>query len=512
LFLLEIVVELLVFHELLAPMREYGAVDHLGRGPMSVWIERGVLSLAVLGLLAAAPVQAQNGLSTAAGAAAVFDACPDPATDPVDVRTPCFAMVSFDSLVSKDERAVIVRGTGAAVRFNFSIVDAAAVLIPNEAAYWALADNPDITAFTPDRRVEAFGREKSCLPWPSCKNDGGDSNESGGGGGNTQTWPSGVTRIGAHDAHQAGYTGSGVGVAIADTGLDFNHADLDLDPDLDPCFDAFGGDCSDGNGHGTHVGGTVAAVNNLIDVVGVAPGATLYAVRVLNNSGSGSDSTVIAGLGWVAANAELIDVVNMSLGRPSSNDDSLLNNAIQAVVNVGVTVVVAAGNDPGSEISQMMPAGHPSVMAVASTTAEGGSNNKCRSYGGVIGADTASYFTTDGAGVAISAPGAQKENISRRCSAQTVGILSLRAGGGTTRMSGTSMASPHVAGVVALILDAACTALLPVQVRGFITAKADLAGAAPIDSPTNGYSFDGVLEGIVDADAAAGAAKIATCS
>ena len=191
-----------------------------------MWIERGVLSLAVLGLLAAAPAQAQNGLSRAAGAAAVFDACPDPATDPVDVRTPCFAMVSFDSLVSKDERAVIVRGTGAAVRFNFSIVDAAAVLVPNQAAYWALADNPDVTAFTPDRRVEAFGKEKSCSPWPSCKNSGGDSGDSGDsgdGGGSTQTRPSGVARIGA-DA--TGYTGLGIGVGILDTGLDKVHPDL----------------------------------------------------------------------------------------------------------------------------------------------------------------------------------------------------------------------------------------------------------------------------------------------
>jgi subtilisin family serine protease len=146
-------------------------------------------------------------------------------------------------------------------------------------------------------------------------------------------------------------------------------------------------------------------------------------------------------------------------------------------------------------------------MAVASTTAEDGSNNRCRSYGGVIGADTASYFTTDGAGVAISAPGAQKENISRRCSAQTVGILSLRAGGGTTRMSGTSMASPHVAGVVALVKEA-CGALSPSDVRSIIEKSAELVGFAPFDSPTNGYSFDDVREGIVDADAAA---SDATC-
>ncbi len=251
---------------------------------MFVWFERSFLSLAVLGLLAAAPAQAQNGLSTAAGAAAVLDACPDPATDPVDVQTPCLAMVSFDSLVSKDERAVIVRGTGAAVRFNFSIDAAAAVLVPNEAAYWALADNPDITAFTPDRRVEAFGKEKSCSPWPSCKNAEEDPVNDPGPGDSYQPSPSGVARIGA-DA--TGYTGLGIGVGILDTGLDKGHTDL-ADNIAFECFDAFGGDCSDGNGHGTHVGGTVAAIDNFIDVVGVAPEATLYAVRVLNNSGSGA--------------------------------------------------------------------------------------------------------------------------------------------------------------------------------------------------------------------------------
>ena len=172
--------------------------------------------------------------------------------------------------------------------------------------------------------------------------------------------------------------------------------------------------------------------------------------------------------------------------------------------------MVAAGNDSGSVISAQVPAVYPEVMAVASTTAEGGSN-KCRSYSGFIEADTASYFTTDGAGVAISAPGAQKENISRGCRAQTVGILSLAMGGGTTRMSGTSMASPHVAGVVALMLDAACDTLLPADVRGIIAGSADGVGSLPIDSPTSGYSYDGVREGIVDAPFAVDAAVAATC-
>ncbi|MCH8184455.1 MAG: S8 family serine peptidase [Proteobacteria bacterium] len=468
---------------------------------MSVWIKRGLSSLAILGLLFTGAAQAQNGLSIAAGAGAVFEACPDPATEPVDVSTPCLGIVSFDSAVSRDERAVIVRGAGAAVRFNFSIVDAAAVLVPNQAAYWALADDPDVTAFTPDRPVQAFAKPKKCTPWPECKDA-----ESGTGGGETvQALPSGVERIGGY---ATGYGGTGIGVAIVDTGLDFSHADLDV---ADPCFDAFGGNCGDANGHGTHVGGIVAALNNTTDVVGVAPMATLYAVRVLDASGSGTDSTVMAGLQWVAARADVIDVVNMSLGRPGSVDDNQpLHDAVIAVVDAGVTVVVAAGNDPFSDISQMVPASYPEVMAVASTTALDG-NNKCRSYKGFIAADTASYFTTDGADVAISAPGARQENISRGCRAQSVGILSLNVGGGTTQKSGTSMAAPHVAGVVALVKEV-CGTLTPGDVRGIIGGNAELVGTAPIDSPTGGYSFDGTREGIVYAPWAVAAASAATCS
>jgi subtilisin family serine protease len=398
-----------------------------------------------------------------------------------------------------------------AVRFNFSIVDAAAVLVPNEAAYWALADDSDVTAFTPDRRVEAIAKPDRCSPWPACKDAEPDLSS----GGTTQTVPSGVERIGA-DA--TGY-GTGIGVAIVDTGLDRGHLDLACGNVAPEYYDAFGGDSSDGNGHGTHVGGIVAACDDDIDVVGVAPQATLYAVRVLNYSGSGTDSTVIAGLDWVRENAGLIDVVNMSLGRPSSPDDSLMNEAIQRVVDADITVVVAAGNDPAKEISDMMPAGHPNAMAVASTTAQGG-NNKCKRVKFTIAADTASYFTTDGPGVAISAPGARQENISGGCRAQSVGILSLAMGGGTTRMSGTSMASPHVAGVVALVKEV-CDTFTPAQVHDIIVASADFGfvsdndgneiSTLPIDSPTNGYSFDGMREGTVDAVEAVAAASAALC-
>ncbi|MCH8155063.1 MAG: S8 family serine peptidase, partial [Proteobacteria bacterium] len=257
----------------------------------------------------------------------------------------------------------------------------------------------------------------------------------------------------------------------------------------------------------------VGAAQNGADVVGVAPGVWLMSVKVLDSSGSGYDSNVIAGLNYIAnyiaANLTNGDVVNMSLGRPYSagDDGGPLHQAVQALTDPSfesgrdpITVVVAAGNDPSKEISDMVPARFSEVMAVASTTAEDG-NNKCRSYSGRIWADTASYFTTDGTGVAISAPGAQKENISRGCRAQSVGILSLALGGGTTRKSGTSMASPHVAGVVALMLQAT-PGLAPNTVRSIIQGTADKCGTAPLNSPTNGYSFDGVREGIVDAYAA----------
>ena len=344
----------------------------------------------------------------------------------------------------------------------------------------ALQDDPRVEAIVQDNAVYAFAKP------------------SGGGSSTGQVIPEGVKRIGAAPGSVA-FTGVGIGVAVVDTGVDI------LNADLAPVVDAFssfgvGASAQDDNGHGTHVAGIIAARNNSLGVVGVAPAAQIYAVKVLDGSGSGSDASVIAGLNYVAANANRIHVVNMSLGRPVSSDDNAMHTAIQNVVAKGITVVVAAGNDCGSEISDQVPAGFPEVIAVASTTAKDGTKNRS-GYG--IGADTASYFTTDGAGVAISAPGEDQENVSNGYFISSVGILSTRLGGGTTRMSGTSMASPHTAGVAALLYQQAGGSLSPSLVRSKLAAGAsNPLGAAPKDSPTTCYSFDGVREGVLYAPSA----------
>ena len=347
-----------------------------------------------------------------------------------------------------------------------------------------VASDPQVQAVIPDRVVTI--NAKPSKP---------------GGGAAKQVVPEGVTRIGAAPGSGLAYTGAGVGVAIVDTGIDLAHADLGSPVDA---FSAFGGSAQDDHGHGTHVAGIVAARNNMIDVVGVAPGAQLYAVKVLDARGSGSDADIIAGLNWIVENAALevppIKVANLSLGRPGTlDDDPALRAAFQSVVAEGVTVVVAAGNDCSLEVFQNVPATYPEVIAVASTTAKDGTSP----YTTKIVKDTASYFTTDGAfdsatgiGVTISAPGEDQENILRGGRISSVGILSTKLGGGTTRMSGTSMASPHVAGVAALLVEKAGPTLTSEQARSALMAGASNPNA-PLASPTSCYTYDGDLEGVV---------------
>lgn len=246
---------------------------------------------------------------------------------------------------------------------------------------------------------------------PACTGDEEDPAPSG------QTIPWGVTRVGGP---QRGASGT---AWIIDTGIDPNHADLNVDADRSRNFVQRGkNDWKDGHGHGTHVAGTVAAIDNDIDVVGVAAGATVVAVRVLDNGGSGAYSWVTAGVDYVADNAAAGDVANMSLGGPHNQ---ALHDAIVYAANVkGVLFSVAAGNS-GRDASGHEPAHIDDQESNSVFTISAIGSNDCLAS-----------WSNYGAVVDFAAPG--------------VGVLSTKKGGGTTTMSGTSMAAPHVAGLLLL--------------------------------------------------------------
>jgi subtilisin family serine protease len=226
-----------------------------------------------------------------------------------------------------------------------------------------------------------------------------------------------------------------VDIAIIDTGIDLDHPDLNVFKNVSFVKGAKTG--NDDNGHGTHVAGTAAALDNGNGVVGVAPGARLWAVKVLNRQGSGTTSGVIAGIDYVTANAAEIEVANMSLGGGNSQS---MKDAIKKSTDKGVVYAVAAGNS-ATDAGNTSPANSPepgvlTVSAIADFNGlcGGGAPATCRSDVD----DTFADFSNFGSVVDIAAPG--------------VCILSTWNNGGTNTISGTSMASPHVAGAVALYL------------------------------------------------------------
>jgi subtilisin family serine protease len=254
-----------------------------------------------------------------------------------------------------------------------------------------------------------------------------------------QSIPTGVARSGGPGS------GPGVPVAVIDTGIDLDHPDLRVVGGVN-CSSGPSAKYDDGNGHGTHVAGTIGALDNGIGVVGVAPGTPLYAVRVLNNAGTGFRSDVICGVDWVAGNANTIAVANMSLGGSGSDDGKsclettdAYKKAICGAVDAGVTFVVAAGNE-SDDAANHLPAAYDDVVITVSALADfdgesgGGAAATCRSDVD----DTFADFSNYGPAVDIIAPG--------------VCIRSTWSGGGYNTISGTSMATPHVTGAASLYL------------------------------------------------------------
>ena len=287
----------------------------------------------------------------------------------------------------------LVRAHGGEIYRQFSIVDVIAASMKQQQAD-ALAQNIRVRYVEPDGPVYALDQT---VPWGIDRMFGDEEYS-------FETW---------NDS-----TGKGIGVAILDTGIDEDHEDL---PELlggeNTVDDTHWG--SDGHGHGTHVAGTVAALDNEVGVVGVGPEIGLYAVKVLDDGGSGSVSSVVGGIEWAVEKD--IPVLNMSLG--SSSGSTTMKDACDDAYEAGHLLVAAAGNSgnpPGRGDNVGYPAAYDSVIAVAASTIN----------------DNRASFSSTGPAVELIAPG--------------VSVLSTIPDDDYDTKSGTSMASPHATGVAAL--------------------------------------------------------------
>jgi subtilisin len=448
---------------------------------------------------------------------------PLPVTAQPPASSPNRYIVTFAAGTSQNERANAVLFAGAQLRHNYDTTEAAAVTVPNGNVLEALRRNPRVSRVVPDFVIKSAAKGGPKPPPPTPTPITFDTR---------QLISTEVQRVGPP---ATGSDGLGIGIAVIDSGIDFNHPDLA--PAANNPVNAYnatspGSSCQDDGGHGTHVAGMIAALNNSIAIVGVAPAATLYCVKVLGSNLLGTDSDLLAGLEWVLANHSLVNppirVVNASLGRVLDPGETLATSVfrpvIQALYAQGVVVVVSAGNDPTIEISQTVPAGFPEVLAVASTVASSGVR-ACLLAGdpalGAVPADAVSGFTTDGAGVTISAPGEERTDIVSLpyigCQGLQYGTLSTTLGttGATRKLvpslaeaRGTSFAAPLVSGIVARVLQ---KLLVPLDsgattvegVRTWLRTNASGAGTAPVDHPWANvafpYTFDGVREGIAQA-------------
>ena len=312
-----------------------------------------------------------------------------------------------------------------------------------------------------------------------------------------QSIPRGIRRVDGVRNTTAKIDGSdervNADVAIFDTGIDKAHPDLNVAGGYN-CSSSTRSAWGDGNGHGTHVAGTVGALDNDIGVVGVAPGVRLWAVRILGSDGAGLVSWYVCGMDWIAGqrdpadpNRPLIEAVNMSVAKSGSDDRNCgytnkdaMHKAICRLVASGVTVIAAAGNNSFSA-SRLIPASYNEVITVSALADTDGvpggvGGDSCYSWGSYDTDDTYANFSNYGADVDLIAPG--------KC------IWSTLPGNRYGYSSGTSMAAPHVTGAAALWLSTR-PGRTPAQ------AKAALQAAATLDWRTS-TDPDGTPDRLLD--------------
>lgn len=311
-----------------------------------------------------------------------------------------------------------VRNLESVQNLNATVLDIigsinATIAIVDKKKLMIIKANPDVEYVEVDHEAHILGFQSVDI-----HNKGVDSLQ--------QSTPWGISKIRATEVHDTGDKGTGIKVCVIDTGIDYNHPDLKANYKEGYNFLAGNTDPLDDNGHGTHVSGIIAAVDSDTGVVGVAPEASLYVLKVLDKNGSGSYTDIVSALQWAIDNE--MEVVNMSFGGTSYS--KALEDICNAANNVGILLIAAAGNSGSGSDTIIYPAKYNSVVAVAATD----SNDKRAS------------FSSMGPALEISAPG--------------VNILSTVPQGtckhcdpsGYKNLNGTSMACPHIVGTAALVM------------------------------------------------------------
>jgi len=369
-------------------------------------------------------------------------------------------------------QSILLNSIDATLLHTFSsTINGIAISIPDPTGYLAavaiLLSNPSVQCVIPDTRTLLHGQVSQT------------ASLAGG-----ETVPAGVKRIEAASDTAAAGTVTATSIAIVDTGIDLQHPDLTSAKHGINCLSK-SSQAQDDNGHGTAVAGVIAASNTGSGIVGVAPGTTVYAVKVADSTGYAWNSDVICGLDWIAKNRQSlhISVAQMSLGFSgvASNTCNLdpLHTAITSLTNAGVLTVVSAGNND-QPIASAVPASYNEVLvATAMTDVDGVA-------GGLGGAASCSPGDSDDTAASYSNYNVGSKDNIVAAPGTCVYSTYLRSISSYTTITGTSFAAPHVSGVVALcIQNGQCANKSPEEIKSIIVAAANSKNNA------GGYGFSG---------------------